>query len=279
MIVELDHRNARGLSFLDWRHAHPDETQAQAAADSADSEAEQSAAEGTDSDQDAEDAPRTAEERVAALERAVDSIQDEAVFASEVGEFADKVDGHLADLNEDIEALETRLAEVDEQVQEQLGAFRDEMKDREGRVADMLQNSVKADTQAQADQNAERLATLQEAVNALGEQVEAATGHDGALGRVAADVQRLQGQDATVASYRYQQEGRTVTVHLQADLGMDRQADAERVPECNECGTPLGEKWKDANEKARKHDRVPAACPHCGGNPLPPVGGQQEDET
>jgi len=278
MVVELDHRNTKGLSLTDWRHAHPDKMGAQEAVNGADSEAEAAEAEGTDGAQDAEDAVRTAEERVQALEQAVDTLREDAVFASEVGEFADEVDDHLADLNGDIEALETRLADVDEQVQEQLGAFRDEMKDREDRVADMLQNSVKADTQAQAEQNAQTLATLQEAVNALGEQVEQATGHGGALGRVMEDVQRLQGQDATVASYSYQRQEGTVTVHLQADLGADEQEDAEQVPECHECGAPLGDEWRDANAVAEQHGTQPAACPQCGGNPLPPVGGQQEDE-
>lgn len=278
MVVELDHRNRKGLSLTDWRHAHPDKMGAQEGVDGADSEAEAAEAEGTDAEQDAEDAVRTAEERVQALERAVDTLREDAVFASEVAEFADGVDDHLADLNEDIEALETRLAEVDEQVQEQLGAFRDEMKEREDRVADLLQNSIKAETQEQAEQNAQTLATLQEAVNALGEQVEQATGHGGALGRVLEDVQRLQGQDATVASYSYQRQDGTVTVHLQADLGADEQADAERVPECYECGAPLGEDWRDANAVAEQHGTQPAACPQCGGNPLPPVGGQQEDE-
>jgi len=278
LVVELDHRSAEGLSFTDYRHAHPDAMGAQEAADGADSEVEAEVAEGTDDGQGRDEAPRTAEERVAALERAVETLREDAVTAREANEFADEVDEHLADLNQDIETLETRLAEVDEQVQEQLGAFRDEMQEREERVADLLQNSITADTQEQAKQNAQRLATLQEAVNALGDQVEQATGHGGALGRVIEDVQRLQRQEAPVASYSFQRQDGTVTVHLQADLGEAEQGDAKQVPECAECGAPLGEEWRTANEKAREHGTVPAACTHCGGNPLPPVGGRQEDE-
>jgi cell division septum initiation protein DivIVA len=204
------------------------------------------------------------------------------VFASEVSEFADEVDDHLTDLNEDIEALEIRLNEMDEQMKEQLAAFRDEMQWHEDKVSDVLQNSIKAETKEQAGQNAQRLATLQEAVNALGDQVEQATGHGGTLGRVIEDMQRLRGQNATVASYSFQQVDGTVTVRLQADL--EQSDTAERVPECHNCGAPLGEQWREDQEKAKRHGAVPAACPQCGENPLPPVGGgqhaqeDQEDE-
>jgi primosomal protein N' len=66
-------------------------------------------------------------------------------------------------------------------------------------------------------------------------------------------------------------------VRLQADLELP--VTAERVPECHHCGAPLGEQWHEDQEKAKQHGTVPAACPQCGQNPLPPVGGvQQEDQ-
>lgn len=248
MIVELDYRSAKGLSFTDWRHAHPDQMASQTATDEAESEAE---AEATDHEQDGPEQPATAdrlerqserdeptaEERVAALERAVDTLREDAVLASEVREFADEVE----------DRLET--------------------------VERSMQNSFKAETQEQAEQNAERLATLQEAVNALGEEVEQATSLDDTLGRVQRDLHRLEAEGATVDSYSFQQQDGTVTVHLQADLGQPHAG--EPMPKCYQCGAALGELWRDAQEMAKEDRTAPAACTHCGENPLPPVGGQQ----
>jgi hypothetical protein len=249
MVVELDHESPDGLAFTDWRHAHPDKLDAKKDEDEAAEEAEGDRekpgppAEGSIPRTVHNAAERPADDRVTELEQAVDTLREDAVLASEISEFADEV--------------ETRLETVERS----------------------MQNSITRETHEQTDQNTDRIDTLQEAVNALGEQVEQATGHGEALGRVMQDVQRLRGQDATVASYSYQRQDGTVTIHLQVDLGADKQADAEQVPECHECGAPLGDEWRAANEKAQEHGTIPAACPQCGGNPLPPVGGQQEDDA
>jgi len=206
--------------------------------------------------------PGEVQYRLETLEQAVDTLREDAVFASEVAEFASEVEGRLDDLREVLpEDLGQRLERLEEA--------------QSGTVEAALEEAEATAQRAQAAE--QKVDTLQEAVNALGQQVEQATGHDGALGRVQEDVQRLAGQEATVASYSYQRQDGTVTLHLQADLPEAEQEDAEQVPECHECGAPLGDEWRDANETAKQHGTQPAACPQCGGNPLPPVGGTQED--
>ena len=45
------------------------------------------------------------------------------------------------------------------------------------------------------------------------------------------------------------------------------------LPTCYECGEELGEGWPHRNQRAEERGDNPADCPHCGENPLPPVGG------
>ncbi|AGM11842.1 hypothetical protein M201_gp76 [Haloarcula californiae tailed virus 2] len=288
LVVELDHRNAKGLAFTDWRLLHPDEVQAQQEQEQADSEAEQDAGEGTEDEDGEQEQPDSEDdsllavqpdsevlaaldERVAqqaqqmeVLASRIDTLREDAVFASEVQEFATEVDNRLDDLADAVDTVETAQA---------------------GTVQEALETAEATAEQAEASEQEARAAqqkvnSLQQMVNSLAEQVQQATAATGSgLGRVLEDVQRLQGEDADLASYSYQQQDGTVTLHVQADLPEDETADTEQVPECHECGAPLGGEWRDMNETAKQHGTQPAACPQCGGNPLPPVGGTQEDTS
>jgi len=298
LVVELDHRNAKGLAFTDWRLLHPDETQAQQEQEQADSEAEQDAGEGTE-DEDAEQEQPDSEdgslleaqpdsevlaaldERVAqqaqqmeVLANRIDTLREDAVFASEVGEFADEVEGRLDDLKRDLDGF----ADATNEELEQHGQRLERVEEAQSGTVEAALEEAEA-TSEQAHQAEQKVQALQQMVNSLAEQVQQATSTGGGLGRVQQDVQRLIGEDAALASYSYQQQDGTVTLHVQADLEQDETQDTEQVPECHECGAPLGDEWRDMNETAKQHGTQPAACPQCGGNPLPPVGGTQEDDT
>lgn len=49
-----------------------------------------------------------------------------------------------------------------------------------------------------------------------------------------------------------------------------------RAPTCYKCETELGAEWREANQQADDEGTMPADCPRCGENPLPPVGGRDE---
>jgi len=307
LVVELDHRNAKGLAFTDWRLLHPDETQAQEATDEADSEAGGDGGEGTededgeqeqpDSEDDALLAVQPDSEVLAALDERVaqqaqqmevlanriDTLREDAVFASEVGEFADEVEQRLDDLRDAVEDV----PEKDEGARRRLGSLDERLERVEEAQSGTVEDALEAAeaTSEQAHQAEQKVQALQEMVNGLAEQVQQATSTDGPLGRVQEDVQRLAGEDATVNNYTFERHGRNAAITLKATLppedgeqGEQEQED-EDAPECYECGHTLGETWRDANEVAKQHGRHPAACPQCGQNPLPPVGGEQEDTT
>lgn len=46
---------------------------------------------------------------------------------------------------------------------------------------------------------------------------------------------------------------------------------------CAACDSELGPEWVRADERAKNEGEHPAPCPECGGNPLPPVGEDEED--
>lgn len=257
LVVELDHRNAKGLAFTDWRLLHPDHAEQDEQAQAPEAEGEGDDTETTpEVEQPA--VPGEVLYRLEGLEQAVDTLREDSVFASEVADFATEVEGHLDEVREDLEALEDSVMDqVDDRLQNSVGRA-------------VVDQAEAAEQEARAAQ--QKADTMQEMVNSLAEQVQEATSASGGgLGRVMQDVQRLQGDDATLASYSYQQQDGTVTLHVQADLEDEQYAEA--VPECYECSAPLGDEWREQNETAKQHGTQPAACPQCGQNPLPPAGG------
>lgn len=52
--------------------------------------------------------------------------------------------------------------------------------------------------------------------------------------------------------------------------------DCVEPPNCGECGEALGRSWQVADAKAMERGANPADCPHCGENPLPHVGADDE---
>lgn len=223
LVVELEARNPQGLGFTDWRISHPDEAEQQG--DSEGEQAEAQAAEAEDEQQEQQDVPdeRTLEaapdsEMLAALDERVanqqqqmevlasriDTLREDAVFASEVGEFATEVEDRLDDLREAVDTVETAQS---------------------GTVADALEV---AENEAEARERLEqRVDSLQEMVNGLGEQVQRATDASGSLGRAQRALQRLEGDGAEVQAYEYSEQDGTVTLHVEAALPEAEDEDTE----------------------------------------------------
>ncbi len=207
LVVEFRQQNPQGLEFCDWRLKHPDEA-SDVQADEQEDEAEAEGSEQEDAPDDSETTPEVAqsalpedlEQRLAGLERAVGTLRENAVMASEVQEMAERVEATL-------------------------DAMREEQAAHEDEVWDTLENSVGREVKEQAEDASERVQKLQQVVNSLAEQVEQATSTQGRLGRALQDVQRLQADDARVQAYEYSQQDGTVTLHLEATVPEAEQVD------------------------------------------------------
>lgn len=239
LVVELDHRNAKGLAFTDWRLLHPDALE------------QQGEAEGTEDTEQPDDTETTPEVeqpavpgevlyRLEGLEKAVDTLREDAVFASEMREFGDRVDEALEDLREAVDTVETAQAGTVQEALETAEAAASEMEALEDRVMDQvddrLQNSVGRAVvdQAEAAEQEARAAqqkanTMQEMVNSLAEQVQEVQDAGGSLGRAQQALGRLEAQGADVQAYEYSEQGGTVTLHVEATLDRTRQASLDEA--------------------------------------------------
>lgn len=239
LVVELDHRNAKGLAFTDWRLLHPDALE------------QQGEAEGTEDTEQPDDTETTPEVeqpavpgevlyRLEGLETAVDTLREDAVFASEMREFGDRVDEALEDLREAVDTVETAQAGTVQEALETAEAAASEMEALEDRVMDQvddrLQNSVGRAVvdQAEAAEQEARAAqqkanTMQEMVNSLAEQVQEVQDAGGSLGRAQQALGRLEAQGADVQAYEYSEQGGTVTLHVEATLDRTRQASLDEA--------------------------------------------------
>lgn len=200
VVVYLDELTPKGFRFMDWEHKNPEgEDDGDEANDEAEAEAEV---------RDTRLATMPDDEALAALDERVSQqaqqmevlaerirgLREDAVMASEVREFGDEVEERLG-------ALADRLPEdLEERLEEAEGA----------------QGEAAEEALAQAEQNSERLATLQEMVNALAEEQEKQDSLPGILGRTSADLQRLADSDYEVEHYHFSHEGDRVNLKLEA---------------------------------------------------------------
>lgn len=212
LVVELQSRNLKGLEFVDWRVRHGNEQQEQDSQEQPDSGAEQDEAQAAEAEDEQQEQPDSADEqpaslaeRVEGLEQSVDALREDAALRSEVGEFAGEVEDRLDDLRDALDRVEAAQGGT---VEAALG-----MAEQEGEAHERLE---------------QRVDSLQEMVNGLGEQVQHATDASGGLGRAQRALQRLEASGAEVQAYRYEHQHGTVTLHLEATLDEGDSEDTDR---------------------------------------------------